>query len=346
MKRSLAFLAVSLILVICGIGLWKTWPVKGTLPHQAKVVQPEDEGGPPLHPYMIEAIRARDYPGGPISLEQELGLINGLPSYVIAYPSDGLRLRALMNTPLGAPPAGGWPVVILNHGYVPPEQYRTVSLDYRDWINAYARAGLVVIKPDYRGHDQSEGEPGSGNFGPEYTYDVLNLVASLPHLPQVDASRVGMLGHSMGGSVTLRAIAASNKIKAAVFAAGVVGSAEDIVYRWPRRSSSTDPAPPPHLLNIRQRLINDFGSPSQNPDFWHKISAINYLESTPAAIQIHHGAADQSVPVLFSENLHAKLLQIGKPHEYFIYPDGDHNFTGRERPLVFTRTLQFWLQNL
>lgn len=348
MKRSLAFLALGVLLIANGIGFWATWPnqVAVNKPSQSPQEAPEDEGGPPLHPYMIEAIRSREYPGGPIAIEQELGPINGLPSYVISYPSDGLKLRALMTAPPGNPPPDGWPVVILNHGYVPPDQYRTVSLDYRDWINTYARAGLVVIKPDYRGHDQSEGEPGSGNFGPEYTYDVLNLVASLPHLPQLNAGRVGMLGHSMGGSVTLRAIAASNKIKAAVFAAGVVGSAEDIVYRWPRRRNSTDPPPPPHLLNIRQKLIDEFGDPTQNPDFWHKISAINYLESTPAAIQIHHGTADQSVPVLFSQNLSAKLHAINKPHEIFIYPGGDHNFTGTERPLVLARTVQFWLQNL
>ncbi|MBW3538147.1 alpha/beta fold hydrolase [Candidatus Parcubacteria bacterium] len=301
-----------------------------------------DAGGPPASPLEIESIRSRSYPGGEIKVEEQLGNQGGYLNYVVSYPSDGLKIYALMSVPAQAKPPAGWPVIVLNHGYIPPRQYRTKGGDYQAFIATYARNGYIVIKPDYRGHDRSEGEPEGGNFSPSYTYDVLNLIASIKRYPDANPRAIGMLGHSMGGSVGLRAIAARADVRASVFAAGVVGSPEDLVYRW--RSSAS---PPPNFVtSVRQRLLERFGEPGGQNPFWRQASPLNYLDGVTGAVQIHHGTNDESVPKLFSDSLAAALVQAGKPHQYYVYEGGDHNFTGPARPLFLQRTLAFFDQHL
>src|SRR5213075_2420317 len=111
---------------------------------------------------------------------------------VASYRSDGLKIFGLLTVPNGRKPAAGWPVIIFNHGYIPPSQYRTTER-------------YVVFKPDYRGHGSSEGQPSSAYGSPGYTVDVLNAVTTLQRYPDADRNRIGMWGHSLGGNVTLRA---------------------------------------------------------------------------------------------------------------------------------------------
>ena len=42
--------------------------------------------------------------------------------YYASYFSEGLRIYALLTVPFGEPPAGGWPAIVFNHGYIPPDE--------------------------------------------------------------------------------------------------------------------------------------------------------------------------------------------------------------------------------
>jgi len=55
-------------------------------------------------------------------------------------------------------PATGWPVIIFNHGYIPPTVYRTTER-YLAYVDAFARNGYIVFKPDYRAFGSSQGTP-------------------------------------------------------------------------------------------------------------------------------------------------------------------------------------------
>ena len=139
----------------------------------------------------------------------------------------------------------------------------------------------------------------SGAYGdPGYTVDVLNAVASLKQLPQADPTRIGMWGHSMGGFLTLRAMVdLSPDIKAGVIWAGVVGSYPDMLNRW-RRSSGPTPTPSPSCpRRWRSDWVEHYGTPEENPQFWNAISANSYLADLSGPVQLHHGDADETVPL-------------------------------------------------
>jgi uncharacterized protein len=151
----------------------------------------------------------------------------------------GLKIYGLLTVPYADPPEGGHPAIVFNHGYIPPTVYVTTEryIAYVDWL---ARAGYVVFRIDYRGHDRSEGEASGAYGNPGYTVDVLNAVAALQQYPGVNPQKIGMWGHSMGGYLTLRSMVISPDIKAGVIWAGVVASYPDMLTRW-RRTATAGP---------------------------------------------------------------------------------------------------------
>src|SRR5215208_1540010 len=250
-------------------------------------------------PLQIDTMRARQYPGSDIVIEQTLDSGSNYSRYYVSYLSDGLKIYALMTIPNGQKPATGWPVVIFNHGYIPPDVYRTTER-YIAYVDEIASSGYIVFRSDYRGHDRSEGQAGGVYTQPNYSIDVLNAVASVKRYPDADPNRIGMWGHSMGGYITLRSMVVSSDIKVGVIWAGVVAPYPDLFTRWNPGAYQTSAAPGSWVYSLEQ----SYGSVQTNPQFWNSISANGYLKDLNGPIQIHHGTADHDVPWEFSQMLY------------------------------------------
>ena len=293
-----------------------------------------------LHPMSIPALRNGEYPGSEIIFEETLEPGANYNRYYVSYMSEGLRQYGLLTIPYGETPASGWPAIVFNHGYIPPDQYRTTERCIA-YVDSLARSGYIVFRIDYRGHDRSEGEARGAYGDPGYTVDVLNAVAALKQLPPADNNRIGMWGHSMGGYLTLRAMVLSEDIQAGVIWAGVVGSYEDLFTRW-RRGSSEGPTPTP---SARRRWRTDwlarYGTPEENPQFWNSISSNNYLAEISGPVQLHHGTADESVPLEFSETLYVQLQEAGQTVELYTYEGDNHNISNSFSQAM-RRTIEFY----
>jgi len=277
-----------------------------------------------LNPLAIDAMRQRDYPGSDLVIEQTLAPGSNYRRYIASYRSDGLKIFGLLTVPNGAKPATGWPVIIFNHGYIPPTVYRTTER-YVAYVDAFARNGYIVIKPDYRGFGSSQGQPVSAYYAPDDTVDVLNAVTSLQRYPAADPNRIGMWGHSMGGNITLRALVIDPRIKVAVIWAGVNATYKDLLENW--HPVGGEPVAPSFGGGHRQGYLAQFGTPEQNPGFWDSISPMAYLADITAPIQLHHGTGDTEVPLQFSQTLANDLQAAGKPVELYTYAGADHNIS-------------------
>jgi len=318
--RLILFLTFALTLTLAGC--FASSPELTPVPITVPVFDDPPGGDAPAHALSIQALRDSTYVGSDFVVEQTLETGSNYNRYIVSYLSEGLKIYALMTIPWGERPPTGFPVVIFNHGYIPPNEYRTTER-YIAYVDAFARNGYMVIKSDYRGHGSSEGPAASAYGSPAYVIDVLNALASARRHPDADPNRIGMWGHSMGGYITIRAMVAQQDIKAGVIWAGVVDSYTDMLTSWFRRGGWTE------------SMFSAYGSPEENPAFWNSISANSYLDELSGPVQIHHGTGDTTVAYQMSTRLDQQIRDAGGTSELFLYDGDDHNIaTHRDNALL------------
>ena len=171
--------------------------------------QPEESAAPELPPVRyavsLPALMRKDYEGRGLRLGAALAEYSTYTRYAVTYLSGDLRISGIMNVPDGN---GPFPVLILNHGYIDPAYYVTGQGLAREQ-DFLARRGYVVLHTDYRNHAGSDDDPtAERRMRLGYTEDVINAVLAVKRspLPFLDGDRVGLLGRSMGGGVTLNAL--------------------------------------------------------------------------------------------------------------------------------------------
>lgn len=309
------------------------------VPTSTFTLTPPPTATPMPHPMSIISLRAGDYLGSQVTIVNELDRGSNYHRYYAYYLSDGLKIYALLTIPNGLPPEGGWPAIVFNHGYIPPNVYRTTER-YIAYVDEIAKAGYVVFRIDYRGHDASEGEA-TGAYGhPGYQIDALNAVASIKQLPEVNPDKIGMWGHSMGGYLTLRTMVISKDVKVGVIWAGVVASYTDLLYNW-RRAGSFTPSFSSRGVGWRTGWIEAFGTPEQNPVFWDSVSATSYLADLSGPLELHHGTADEDVPFEFSIRLAEQTRAVNQVADLYMYQDDNHNIS-RNFSTAMKRTIEFF----
>jgi len=289
----------------------------------------------------IAAARKKSYPGSALKVLQTLRAGSNYSRQVVSYQSDGLSIHALLTVPAGTPPKGGWPAIVFNHGYIPPNVYRTTER-YVAYQDAFARAGFVTLKSDYRGHGSSQGVALGGYYTPGYTDDVMNALGSLKKDKRVNAGRIGMWGHSMGGFLTLRAMVIDPSIKAGVIWGGVVANYDDLMNRWPHKAPASMPR---RVLNLRKTAVAKYGTPAENPKFWNALSANSYLKDLGGPLELHIGSADEEVPPAFHSILVGQLKAVGKTAASYVYPGDNHNLSGN-LGTALSRSVAFFKKNL
>jgi pimeloyl-ACP methyl ester carboxylesterase len=113
--------------------------------------------------------------------------------------SDGVTIAATFFEPTSAPPAGGWPAVMVFHGL--GQSRNSTELNNISWNQVagdlLAPNGYAVLTFDARAHGQSGGL--FGLDGPREVQDTKELFAWLVAHPEIDAKHVGAFGVSYGG---------------------------------------------------------------------------------------------------------------------------------------------------
>ncbi|MCL5435450.1 MAG: alpha/beta fold hydrolase [Patescibacteria group bacterium] len=267
----------------------------------------------------------REYTESEITVERKIFSSKNFSSYVISYLSDGLKLYALMNVPNTKKPENGFPVVIINHGFIEPKDYNTIN-SYKSITDYFSEKGYLVLKPDYRGNGVSETQD-STLMRFAYPVDVLNLIESLKNIPQANSNQIYLYGHSMGGEIVLKVLEIAGKkpetlakIKAAVLWAPVTNLSD-----WFSKSHVPWLQETKNNKNYYLETFKIMKTPEENPILWQSVSPINYLSDIQTPIQINHGVSDGTVAYHSSIELYDNLISLNKTAELLIYPDNDHN---------------------
>lgn len=309
-----------------------------TVEHQPKSTSKSESNSYPL---AITAMRQKSYPASVITIEKTLEPGANYNRYVVSYTSEGLKIYGLLTVPSGQKPAGGWPVILFNHGYIPPNSYSTIS-SYAIMVDPLAQAGYIVFKPDYRGNGNSQGSPTQPYITPDYVTDSMNALAAIKAYKDANPHKIGVFGHSMGGNITLHELVMSHDFKAADIAAGVVGDESDLISWWNQRFATNsivgnDLA----TYYIIQQMVKRYGTPSTDPSYWNAIDPTQFISYINEPVQIQVGTADEDVPVNFSSSLADLLKKNNKQLNYLTYPGADHNLAP-DTAAAMAQTVEFF----
>lgn len=278
-------------------------------------------------PVMVE----KEFTGDDLMLGKVLDQNDIYTRYSVTYKSESFTISGIMNIPRGT---GPFPILILNHGYIDPKVY-TNGKGLKREQDFFAKNGYVVFHSDYRNHAQSDFDP-NNEVRPRsgYVEDILNGISALKKsdISVLDKENIGMLGHSMGGGITLNIMVTKPEIvKAFVLLAPInsdykVNFDKWVATEWPE---------------VASLFYETYGTPEENPEFWKEISARNYFYKVSSPVMLHQGTSDGEVPVEWSRELTNLLKKEGKDITYYEYPGEPHIF-GAAQPLVMKRTLEFF----
>ena len=247
--------------------------------------------------------------------------LEGLSALVGKFSVDGLIQYTLILQPEVGMPEAGWPVIIFNHGFHPePFMNGRRSEDgandrpgdyYREIPQALARQGFLVVAPDYRGHNDSEGAEFTLQESSPHWYarDVLAVIAALERTDRANMEHLFMLGHSMGGHVTL--------IAAAVLGDRLQGSS---IWSVSLPSAATKGLLQGELDLTSQLQLGEISGP----------------------VNIHHAKDDPTTVFEGSAALARRLEWLGKTNKLYQYLSENHLFTDDNLQRAIKRDIELF----
>lgn len=293
----------------------------------APIIEPE----PKPNPVVIEDQTIEELPstlsiphfgkmklvGSNLTFDKVLEKNDVYTKHAISYLSNGLKITGVFLIPNAQKPH---PLLIFNHGYIDPAIY-TQGRGLKREEDYMAKQGFAVFHPDYRGHAGSDESPMTakvydGNL--EYAMDSANAILAVREakIPNVDASKVGMLGHSMGGGVTMAIMTARPElIDAAVLYAPVHARVWENFVRWRAEREEGD------------RTIAEFGTYDEKPDVWNALSPDTFLGDVTIPILLFQGTKDKDVPFAWADELNTRLTELKRDITYERYEDEGHEFS-------------------
>jgi dipeptidyl-peptidase-4 len=201
-----------------------------------------------------------------------------------------------------------------------------------DFHRVVAELGYVVVSIDNRGTPCPKGAAWRraifGSLGPLSTEEQeAGLKALAKRCPFIDTDRVGIWGWSGGGSNTLNAL-----------------------FRKPESyhvGIAVVPKPQPHLYNAWFQEIF-MRTREVNPEGYERSAPINFAEGLKGKLLIMTGSGETNTHIQIIEGLVDRLIGLGKPFDYMVYPNRDHGLREGDGTLVHVRMhiLRYLIDNL
>jgi dipeptidyl aminopeptidase/acylaminoacyl peptidase len=230
------------------------------------------------------------------------------------WNSDAFHVQGWLMLPRDYDPAKKYPMIVGVHGGP-----AAAVLGLWDGgpggfsATAFSALGYFVLMPNPRGsYGQGETftQANRKDFGYGDLRDILAGVDTVLAKYSVDPNRIGIMGWSYGGFMTMFAITQTNRFKAAVAGAGI----SDWLSYYGENS-------------IDQWMIPYFGaSVYDDPQVYARSSAITYIKQahTPALAVV--GDRDGECPAPQSFEFWHALHDLNVPSQLVVYPNEGHGF--------------------
>ena len=170
---------------------------------------------------------------------------------------------------------------------------RLRNIESLEWLSrTLAQRGYVVVAQRFR--------DGAVRYQLRDVEDVSAAITFATGLAEVDASRIGVVGHSRGGSASRRAAAIDVRVRSTVALSPPVDIA-----RYVR--TLRDYAPTRYEL-----MVTGYGgTPDDGPDYYQAIAPLTYAGRIKTPVLLIHGLANMVAPPEHSQWMHEALRKSG-----------------------------------
>ena len=230
------------------------------------------------------------------------------------WESDRSRVQGWLIYPLKFDPSRKYPMAVVVHGG--PSGLHRPGWPSR-WTAALPSQGYFTFLPNPRG-SYGQGEAFTqGNvkdFGYGDLRDILSGVDAVLKSAPVDEKRLGIVGWSYGGYMTMWAVTQTQRFAAAVAGAGIVDwrsyYGQNRIDRW---------------------MVPFFGaSVYQDPAVYEKSSPIAFIKNVKTPTLVLHGDRDSEVPTPQGYEFWHALKTLGVPTQLVVYENEGHGMRDPE----------------
>lgn len=242
------------------------------------------------------------------------------------FPShDGLEISGWLFEP--ATP-GPHPTVLWLHGG-PEAQERP---GHGPLFQSLVARGIAVFAANVRGSSGFGRTFVNADNGALRYAAIADVAACVDHLVAsgvADAARVGCMGRSYGGYLTLAALVTYPSM----FAVGidVCGMSNFATFY-----EHTEPW-------IAAAAVSKYGDPVRDAELLRDLSPITRIDNLRTPLMVVHGANDSNVPVIEAEQVVEALTDRGVEHRYLLFPGEGHELLHRSSRAEYLRETLDWL---
>jgi dipeptidyl-peptidase-4 len=237
--------------------------------------------------------------------------------------TNGAKLSTFIVKPPNFDPSKKYPMLV--NVYSEPAGAMVHDAWRFTFDKAIAREGYVVVSFDNQGTPAPRGRAWRKaiyrQIGILNSKQQSQAIAAFEQAhPYIDPTRVGMWGHSGGGSATLNEMFRHpGQVQAAV---------------------ASSPVPDEKLYDTiyQERYM---GLPSTNPQGYHDGSPVNFAEGLAGHLLIIHGSGDDNVHFQGTEMLVNRLIGLGKQFDFMDYPNRTHALSEGPGTTVHVDALRF-----
>ncbi|WP_179948647.1 S9 family peptidase [Spirosoma rigui] len=265
-------------------------------------------------------------------LNPEIGPEDLVSGEVIRYKSfDGMEIPALLYKPKDMPAGQKLPAILSIHGG-PGGQTR---LTYSPLIQYLVNSGYVVLAVNNRGssgYGKTFYAADDRKHGDADLRDCVESKKALVATGYVDPAKIGIMGGSYGGYMTLAGLAFTPD----EFAVGV-----DIfgVANWLRTLNSM----PEWWGPQRESMFKEIGHPKTDSVALYNKSPLFHTQRIKKPLLVIQGANDPRVLKIESDEIVANVKKNGVPVEYVTFPDEGHGFVKKENEITAYKAIREFL---
>ncbi len=264
-------------------------------------------------------------------LNKEINPDDMVTAKVVRYKSfDGVEVPAIYYAPHQASTKNKAPALVWVHGG-PGGQSRQNFSSLIQYLVNHGYAILAVNNRGSSGYGKTFFKMDDQNHGEKDLQDCVEGKNWLAEQPEINAERIGIIGGSYGGYMTMAALT----FKPEEFDVGVNIFG---VTNWLRTLKSI----PPWWESFKDALYEEMGDPIKDSVRLHKISPLFHTENVTKPLMVLQGAKDPRVLQVESDEIVAGVKKNGVPVEYVLFEDEGHGFVKKENQIeAYGKILKF-----